>query len=203
MRCHFRKPFLIFRLTRFLEECEIQFLENPSDADRKIGIITPVSVIHQHRIGSDRFPDRFGNGPDLPQIDRIVHLPDGERKAELERIVACRHCGLRFFPDDRGIERTSAPAVDVNPHFIAAFSADQLINRLADSFAENIPERELHTRNRTAFDDAAFPEKLLYHLLREIFDPQRIFADHKGFDILEHAEDGIVVTFQRGFAESV
>ena len=85
---------------------------------------------------------------------------------------------------DRGcIGRSATPAIGIHADFIPAGTAHEFVNRLAEGFAEDVPEGQLDAGDGRAFQHAAFPEFLPDHDLREVPDAGGVFADQQVFQI--------------------
>ena len=136
--------------------------------------------------------DRFG----------VVQRPAWNRQTELERGVAVRLRLLRLVADDGGIGRSAAPAVGIDADLVADRAAQQLPDRFAERFAEDVPTGEFDSRNGGGLDHAALPEALADQHLHEVADPGWILPDDQIFEIAQCAEDGVVVAFERRFAEA-
>ena len=173
-----------------------------SDGDCRIGVVAAVAVEHQQPLRTDRFADRFRRRRDGADDGRVAQRPRRERDAEFEGVVSGGERLLRPVVDHRRLQRAAGPAVDVDADLLPVRSAEEPVNRHAEALTEDVPEGEFDSGHRGAFDDAAAPELLPGHHLREIFDPGRILADQQLFEVAEQTDDGLRITAERRLAES-
>ena len=92
--------------------------------------------------------------------------------------------------------------VAVDPDPIAELPAQQLPDRFAERFAEDVPAGKLDSGDGGGLDHAALPETLADQHLHEVSDPGGILTDDQILQVAQSAEDGVVVAFERRFAET-
>ena len=104
------------------------------------------------------------------------------------------------------VEILHLPAAEmaVEADVVANASAPELVAGHAVNLAENVPERDVDSADGGAADDAvAVPEVLAKHHLPEVLDARGILADEQLGDVLDRADDGAGVPFERRFAPAV
>src|SRR5690606_40967657 len=89
----------------------------------------------------------------------------------------------------------------VKPDIVARAAAQQLMTRDVVDLARDIPERDINSRDGGSLHDiVAVPEMLAVHHLPEVLDPSGIFANQELRHVLDRADDGTGMPFQRRLA---
>jgi hypothetical protein len=110
------------------------------------------------------------------------------QRIELEGGIAVAQRPLgrrREFRGRRGAER---PAIGVEPHALARFPAEQLVNRELQRLPLDVPERHLDGADAREHDRPASlrPEAVVVHVAPDRLDPEGVLAPH---DVLEEVLD--------------
>src|SRR5258708_155629 len=86
---------------------------------------------------------------------------------------------------------------------VAYPAAEQAPDRQAERFPKNIPERQLDAGDGGRADDAQSPEAQLVEAADDGFDIARITADDERSQVLDRADDGARLPFERRLAPTV
>ena len=97
--------------------------------------------------------------------------------------------------------RISAAEMVVHAQTVAREPAEQLPQGNAEVLRLQIVQRLVDARQRRHGDHPALEERIAVHRLPEMLDPARIFADDQGRQVLDRADDGAGLEFERRLAE--
>ena len=91
----------------------------------------------------------------------------------------------------------------IHAHTVAHQAAEQIIDRLIEHFAADIPQRLLDARDGRHPDHTHTPEGLAVHLLVQEFDARRIVANQHWGKIFHRTDDAARLPLQRRLAPAV
>ena len=87
-------------------------------------------------------------------------------------------------------------------HPLAAGAAEKLVDRNAEPFPEDVPQRDVDRRERGGGDLAPFEVGAAIHRLPEVLDAARILADQKAAEMLQHPLHGELTAGDPPFADA-
>ena len=87
-------------------------------------------------------------------------------------------------------------------HPLTAGAAEKLVDRHAEPFAEDVPERDVDRRERGGGDLAALEVGAAIHRLPEVLDAARVFADEEAAEMLQHPLHGQLAAGDTPFADA-
>ena len=165
-----------------------------------------MEVDHDVDVGADRVAQRADHVGDAnrPLVGRhVVRVGNAD---DLDGVVACLGDDAPAL-DDRGdgvglVDRLHVAKAEmgVGAQIVAHLAAEQAPDRHAERLAENVPERDLDAADgRHALDPEA-PEAVPGQDLVALLDVAGILPDQQRLEILDGADDGAGLPFQRRFA---
>ena len=127
----------------------------------------------------------------------------GAERVELERLEALGQHRLGRL--EEGFRRTlgAIPAIGIAEHAVAHPSAEQLMDRHAETFAEDVPAGDLDRRDDRAMDMAAVERDAVEHALGERVDAARILADRKVLEFVHAGLGRLDEAVQRALADAM
>ena len=165
-----------------------------------------VEVHHDVNIGPDSVAQRADHGRD--GIDRFVgrHVVRIGNADDLDGVIASLGDDAPAL-DDRGDGiglvhglHVAKAEMGVGAQIVAHLAAEQAPDRDAKRLAENVPERDLDSADRGHALDPETPEAVPRQDLVALLDIAGILPDQQRLEILDGADHGPRLPFQRGFA---
>ncbi len=124
----------------------------------------------------------------------VTHLDGFDDALDVGLDVVCR----AFLPLD-----AAAEIVAVDPDLVAAPAAEQPPDRDAEILAADVPQRLFDGAECRKADDAEGPEAVALDLGDQVLDAGWVLADDHRRDVLDRADDGPGLPFQRRLAPAV
>src|SRR5215207_4791081 len=87
-------------------------------------------------------------------------------------------------------------------HPLAAGAAEKLVDRHAERFPEDVPQRDVNRRKRCGGDLAPLEVRTAVHRLPEVLDAARILADQEAAEMLQHPLHGKLAPGDASFANT-
>ena len=157
------------------------------ERDRPLGVVAAVALEDQVDVGADGLADRGGVLDLLPHGERV--LVQSLRVVVVKPAVSDSRdaparplLGLRDHLSDR-----LARDVTVQPDLVAREASEQLVDRNAQLFALEVPERHVDPGEGRAGSDPAPVEAAAVTHLPDVFDPVCILPDQVRLEVLEQA----------------
>ena len=129
-------------------------------------------------------------------------FPGRTEWVELQSPVTARHRGARLPGVFVGGARPAVPAVGVGGQPALAATAEQAIQRLATALADDVPHGDLDAADGRHHGRAALV-LVADHAPDDGFDVKRITSEDASLDpLVQQGLDGLLLPFQRGFADA-
>src|SRR5687768_11325589 len=143
------------------------------------------------------------------QLDRFKRLVDvavvvgpacvTHARDEAQEAPSCLHQLARPLDAGRTVEHTGRGKA---LHPLTAGAAQELVDRHAEPFPEDVPQRDIDRRERGGSDLATLEVRAAIHRLPEVLDAARVFADEEAAEMLQHPLHGELTTGDAPLADA-
>jgi len=200
---HLAHSVQVVRRERLFEPADVELLQPPADPDRRRDVEPAVSLDHQQHVlpdGFGDFADALHRGIQFAFADLLPRFAERVPLAAEELVLPdLFRFGREFVRRLRGRK----PTVDVDRNRVAHLAAEQLIDRNAERFALDVPERHFDARQGAHQHRAAAPVGVAVAVVAEEFDVVRIFADQPVLQLVDRRGHGQFAILQRRFPPTV
>ena len=193
----------VLGIARLLDPVQPAGLQLAGDRDGRCRAEAAVAVDHDLDLGTHRLAHGLDQLHGAADRGKVGIAPGAAERIELQaRIAAAPDLGGRR-GDLRDVGAGAVPGIGVGRHLVAHPAAEQLVDRLAQRLADDVPERHLDRADRAVEDRPAARELVAEHVAPQPLDLERRAADHMALgELRDRRLDGRGLPFAGALADA-